>query len=123
QPTATTAVPSANSRTRSQPMIQAGSSPREEYENVYADPATGTVEANSAYESAADAQTPTATTNAIATAGPALFLAAVPARPTMPVPMMTPTPETGRSSAERDFRSECSGSSVSRMDFSTFFVL
>src|SRR5690606_27768376 len=48
QPTATTAVPSANSRTRSQPMIQAGSSPREAYEKVYAEPATGTVEANSA---------------------------------------------------------------------------
>ncbi len=29
-------------------MIQAGSSPREAYENVYAEPATGTVEANSA---------------------------------------------------------------------------
>lgn len=48
QPTATTAVPSANSSTRSQPMIQAGSSPIEAYENVYADPATGTVDANSA---------------------------------------------------------------------------
>lgn len=48
QPTATTAVPSANSSTRSQPMIQAGSSPREAYEKVYAEPATGTVEANSA---------------------------------------------------------------------------
>lgn len=29
-------------------MIQAGSSPREAYENVYADPATGSVDANSA---------------------------------------------------------------------------
>ncbi len=29
-------------------MIQATSSPSEAYENVYADPATGTVEANSA---------------------------------------------------------------------------
>ena len=29
-------------------MIQAKSSPSDEYENVYADPATGTVEANSA---------------------------------------------------------------------------
>lgn len=48
QPTATTAVPRANSRTRSQPMIQAGSSPIEAYAKVYADPATGTVEANSA---------------------------------------------------------------------------
>ncbi len=48
QPTATTAVPSANSSTRSQPMIQAGSSPIEAYANVYADPATGTVDANSA---------------------------------------------------------------------------
>ncbi len=41
----------------------------------------------------------------------------------MPVPMMTPTPKTVRSRAERDFLSECSGSSVSRMDCSTFFVL
>ncbi len=48
QPTATTAQPSASSSTRSQPMIQAGSSPSEAYEKVYAEPATGTVEANSA---------------------------------------------------------------------------
>ena len=40
----------------------------------------------------------------------------------MPVPMMTPTPKTVRSRADRDFLSACSGSSVSRMDCSTFFV-
>lgn len=48
QPTATTAVPRASSRTRSQPMIHAGNSPSEAYEKVYAEPATGTVDANSA---------------------------------------------------------------------------
>src|SRR3954469_2162796 len=48
QPTATVLAPSASSRIRSQPMIQAISSPRLAYENVYADPATGTVLANSA---------------------------------------------------------------------------
>src|SRR3954454_14943885 len=48
QPTATVLAPSASSRIRSQPMIQAISSPRLAYENVYAEPATGTVLANSA---------------------------------------------------------------------------
>ena len=48
QPTATVLAPSASSRMRSQPMIQATSSPRLAYEKVYADPATGTVLANSA---------------------------------------------------------------------------
>ena len=37
-----------NSRIRSQPIVHATSSPKVAYENVYADPATGTVEANSA---------------------------------------------------------------------------
>src|SRR5512135_1411528 len=36
--------------------------------------------------------------------------------------MMTPTPNTIRSSADRSLRSECSGSSVSRIDCSTVFV-
>ena len=48
QPCATTLAPRNISRMRSQPMIQANSSPSEEYEKVYADPETGTVEANSA---------------------------------------------------------------------------
>src|SRR3712207_3894881 len=48
QPLATTAAPTANSSTRSQPMIQAMNSPKVAYENVYALPATGTVDANSA---------------------------------------------------------------------------
>src|SRR5256885_2001203 len=48
QPLDTAAAPTANSRTRSQPMIHAISSPKVAYENVYALPATGTVEANSA---------------------------------------------------------------------------
>src|SRR5437588_12390928 len=39
-PDATVAAPSASSSIRSQPMIQAISSPRLAYENVYADPAT-----------------------------------------------------------------------------------
>ncbi len=48
QPTATVLAPRASSRIRSHPMIQATSSPRLAYENVYAEPATGTVLANSA---------------------------------------------------------------------------
>src|SRR5258708_7180962 len=48
QPTATVAAPRAYSRIRSQPMIQAMNSPRVAYPYVYADPAIGTVDANSA---------------------------------------------------------------------------
>ncbi len=48
QPLATTEDAKANSRMRSQPMIQATNSPNVAYENVYALPATGTVDANSA---------------------------------------------------------------------------
>ncbi len=52
-----------------------------------------------------------------------MFFAAVPVSTKMPVPMITPTPKTVRSSADSDFRSACSGSSVSWIDCSTFFVL
>src|SRR5690606_33082371 len=48
QPEDTAAAPTMNSRIRSHPMIQATSSPSVAYEKVYALPATGTVEANSA---------------------------------------------------------------------------
>src|SRR3954469_14321819 len=48
QPTATVAAPRASSSTRSQPMIQATISPSAAQENGAAEPATGTVEANSA---------------------------------------------------------------------------
>src|SRR3954447_22559478 len=58
-------------------------------------------------------------TNEIATAGPASVLATSPVSTKMPVPMMTPTPNTVRSRADRCFRSWCSGSSVSRMESST----
>jgi hypothetical protein len=47
-PEATVAAPNESSSMRSQPIIHAISSPRLAYENVYAEPATGTVEANSA---------------------------------------------------------------------------
>src|SRR3954454_3981517 len=47
-PTETVAAPSASSSTRSQPMIQAMNSPNVAKENVDADRATGSVEANSA---------------------------------------------------------------------------
>src|SRR5689334_12278099 len=40
QPDATAAAPSASSRIRSQPMIQAMISPSDVYENVYAEPET-----------------------------------------------------------------------------------
>src|SRR4029079_17887644 len=45
---ATVAAPTAYSSTRSQPMIQATSSPMVAYENVYALPAIGIIDANSA---------------------------------------------------------------------------
>src|SRR5207248_2181999 len=48
QPVATVALPTAYSSTRSQPMIQANSSPSVAYAYVYAEPATGTIDANSA---------------------------------------------------------------------------
>ena len=47
QPTATVAAPSAYSRIKSQPMIHATNSPSVAYPYVYADPAMGTVDANS----------------------------------------------------------------------------
>ena len=40
----------------------------------------------------------------------------------MPVPMITPTPKTVRSRADRCFLSRCSGSSVSRMESSTDLI-
>src|SRR5437667_493617 len=49
QPTPTVAAPAAYSSTRSQPMIQATSSPMVAYEYVYAPPATGPPPANRAY--------------------------------------------------------------------------
>src|SRR5436190_21229344 len=48
QPTATVDVLSAYSRMRSHPMIHANSSPAVAYAYVYALPATGTIDANSA---------------------------------------------------------------------------
>ena len=48
QPTATVDVLKAYSRIKSQPMIQAASSPTVAYAYVYALPATGTIAANSA---------------------------------------------------------------------------
>ncbi len=48
QPCATTLAPSMSSSMRSQPMIHATISPSEAYENVYAEPDTGTADANSA---------------------------------------------------------------------------
>jgi hypothetical protein len=63
-----------------------------------------------------------ATTNDRATAGPATSLATRPVSTKIPVPMITPTPKTVRSRAERFFLSWCSGSSVSRMDSSTLLT-
>ncbi len=86
---------------------------------MYADPATGTVEANSTVSTAPPAQTTPATTNASETAGPAFSLATLPVRTKMPVPMMTPTPKTVRSKHDSNFFSACSSSSVSKIDCST----
>src|SRR4051794_27141572 len=63
-----------------------------------------------------------ATTKEIATEGPATVLATTPVSTKMPVPMITPTPKTVRSSADRCRRSLCSGSSVSRMESSTDLI-
>src|SRR3954447_18679126 len=56
------------------------------------------------------------------TAGPAAVLATTPVSTKIPVPMITPTPKTVRSRAERFFLSWWSGSSVSRIDSSTLFT-
>src|SRR5213082_431400 len=56
QPTPTVAAPAAYSSTRSQPMIQAASSPMVAYEYVYALPATGTALAISAWHRPANPQ-------------------------------------------------------------------
>src|SRR3954452_1131597 len=71
---------------------------------------------------AASPQTTPAITKEIATAGPASVFATSPVSTKMPVPMMTPTPKTVRSSAERCLRSWSSGSSVSRMESSTDLI-
>src|SRR3954451_14799372 len=57
-----------------------------------------------------------------ATDGPATVLATTPVSTKMPVPMITPTPKTVRSSADRCLRSLVSGSSVSRIESSTDFT-
>src|SRR5829696_3460249 len=57
-----------------------------------------------------------------ATAGPAVVLATTPVSTKMPVPMITPTPNTVRSSPDRCLLSRCSGSSVSRMESSTDLI-
>src|SRR5665647_243977 len=57
-----------------------------------------------------------------ATAGPAWTPAALPVSTKMPVPMMTPTPNTVRSSALSCLRSWWVGSSVSRIDCSIVLV-
>ena len=71
---------------------------------------------------AASPQAIAARMNEITTAGPALSAACLPVSTKMPVPMMTPTPKTVRSQADRLFLSLCSGSSVSLIDCSTDLV-
>src|SRR3954462_12073657 len=71
---------------------------------------------------AASPQTMPAITKLIATAGPESVLATSPVSTKMPVPMITPTPKTVRSRAERFFLSWWSGSSVSRIDSSTLLT-
>jgi hypothetical protein len=51
-----------------------------------------------------------------------VVLATSPVSTKMPVPMITPTPKTVRSRAERFFLSWWSGSSVSRIDSSTLLT-
>src|SRR5687768_9189872 len=63
-----------------------------------------------------------ASTNDSDTAGPALVAAAIPVSTKMPVPMMTPIPNTVRSQADRSFLSWCSDSSVSLIDCSIDLV-
>src|SRR5690606_2071188 len=60
--------------------------------------------------------------NDSATAGPALSRATCPVSTKMPVPTITPTPKTVRSSGPSARRSRCVGSSVPRIDCSTDFV-
>src|SRR4051812_20916614 len=63
QPTAIAATETPYSRIRSQPMIQATSSPSVAYAYVYALPETGIADASSAYDSAENAHVIPASTN------------------------------------------------------------
>ena len=63
-----------------------------------------------------------ATTNENATAGPAVVFATTPVSTKMPVPMITPTPNTVRSRPDRCRLSRCSGSSVSLIESSTDLI-
>src|SRR5688572_11915488 len=62
-------------------------------------------------------------TNESPTAGPDWVCATTPVTTKIPAPMITPTPNTVRSSPDRLFLSRCSGSSVSRIESSTDFTL
>src|SRR4051794_13542662 len=107
QPTAIAATETPYSRIRSQPMIQATSSPIVAYEYVYALPETGIVDASSAYDSAEKMHVTPARMNDRTIAGPESPIPS-PMITKMPVPMIAPRPSAVRSSAPTARRSPCS---------------
>src|SRR2546421_5398213 len=71
---------------------------------------------------AASAHTTPASRNDSTIAGPAFTAACWPVSTKMPVPTITPMPNTARSTALSSLRSRCAGSSVSSIDCSTGLV-
>src|SRR5689334_6844464 len=112
QPIAMPATEMPYSMIRSQPMIQASSSPSVAYAYVYALPETGIDEASSAYASAENMQVTPASTNERTIDGPVLPIAS-PTITKMPVPMTAPIPSAVRSSSPTARFSALPRSSVS----------
>ena len=88
---------------------------------MYAEPATGMVEASSAYDSAENTQVRPARTKESTIAGPESPIAS-PMITKMPVPMMAPMPSAVRSSAPTALRSFVPSSPVSATSRSTSLV-
>ena len=82
---ATVIFPTAYSIIKAHPIIQAIISPKATYEYVYADPETGTIDANSAYAKAAKLQAKAVNKKRKITAGPPSALA-------LPIVLKIPAP-------------------------------
>ncbi|VXB93649.1 hypothetical protein PSCLAVI8L_220020 [Pseudoclavibacter sp. 8L] len=117
-----TAEAESISRMRSQPMIHASSSPSVAYVNVYAEPATGTEDANSAYAMIARPHVTAARRKPIVIEGPALLAAAFAPTEKMPAPTATATPMMARSHTPRERLSDRPSECESASDASMLFV-
>src|SRR5207302_9319019 len=95
-PEATVAAPKAYSSTRSQPMIHAKTSPNVAHPYVYADPATGIIDENSASHSPANTHPMAAKINDSTTAGPARRAVAAPVMTKIPAALIAPLPTDTR---------------------------